>query len=242
MLTYRERVCVCMWLSHRRCFMCMGIREYNPLPIFFHARSFVCLLYLSLRSHRSGAIFTFCVFLSHSLSPTVRMRAYGILKFISFHWNGCHHKWIDFCRFVERIKNRFYAGFIMHWLYRLLRTIQCTSTRFSSLSALLRMAFCLILMLSLFGFCRSHMRAMYVRVYFCVICIYLFTFTWPFYPCFIFWLPLILLLILCGQLNDLWSFLFRNFPYQTNGTFSRPVNNSPSKLNNNDESCAIETI
>lgn len=136
MLTCRERVCVCMWLSHRRCFMCMGIREYNPLPIFFHARSFVCLLYLSLRSHRSEAIFTFCVFLSHSLSPTVRMRAYGILKFISFHWNGCHHKWIDFCRFVERIKNRFYAGFIMHWLYRLLRTIQCTSTRFSSLSLL----------------------------------------------------------------------------------------------------------
>lgn len=27
----------------------------------------------------------------------------------SFHWNGCHHKQIDFCRFVERIKNQFYG-------------------------------------------------------------------------------------------------------------------------------------
>lgn len=175
--------CVCVF--HRRCFMCMGIREYNPLPIFFMpVRSFACLLYLSLRSHRSEANFTFCVF----LSPThrVRVRAYGILKFISFHWNGCHHKWIDFCRFVERIKNRFYAGFIMHWLYGLLRTIQCTSTRFFLRSAPF-MAFCLILVLSLFGFVDPICaQCTFVRVYLCVMCIYLFTFTWPFSPCFVF--------------------------------------------------------
>lgn len=183
-------VCVCTRLSPTSGALCAWELGNSILCQFFSCPSvclFVCLLYLSLRSHRSEANFTFGVFpilsLSLSLPPTPCVCVYCRLKFISFHWNGCHHKWIDFCRFVERIKNRFYAGFIMHWLYRLLRTFQCTSTRF--LSASLSFSVFLSSAWLFVWFWRFHISGLYIPyacnvrtcVYLCVMCIYLFTFT-----------------------------------------------------------------
>lgn len=49
-----------------------------------------------------------------------------------FHWNGCHCKQIDFCRFVERIKNRFYAGFTIPFTLLL---FFCVCVRESNFSA-----------------------------------------------------------------------------------------------------------
>lgn len=63
-----------------------------------------------------------CVLVSHvwelgNWCFTIRIVHFGfdVYRFtieiqLEFHWNGCHHKQIDFCRSVKRIKNLVYTG------------------------------------------------------------------------------------------------------------------------------------
>lgn len=134
-----RRVCICVCVSAFRslslspslptswCCMCMGIREFNPLPIFSMPVCLFVVLEFTLSQVRGN--FTFTVFLCRRY-PSVCVR----IVYIEIHLISLKRVSSQMDRFLSL--RRAYQKPILrrlhhvHTLYRLLRTIQCTSTRF----------------------------------------------------------------------------------------------------------------
>lgn len=106
-------MCVSVWCVHRN----WGIQSFT---IFLSSSLFVC-----------------CTWIYALIGPTqFHFLALSLLLFLfetlRVYWNsshfienGCHHKRIDFCRFVELIKKGILRR-LHYTLHRLLRTTQCT--------------------------------------------------------------------------------------------------------------------
>lgn len=115
------------------------------------------------------------------------------LKFHSSHWNGCHHKQIDFCRFVERIKNRFYGLKLCH--SQNAQTFRRTNTN----------------IFTFYLIWHSSMQSTWSWVFLCDnvgMCVMFVCSRWPFLYHRIQWF-----LIFCGQMNDLWSFIGKELSF-----------------------------
>lgn len=128
------------------------------------------------------------------------------------YWNSSHFiemgvitTEIDFCRFVERMKNRFHAGFTM---YQIDFCVQFSAPQRFFAFFFFSMAF---VWFWCFRFvCRSYLPVcVCVRTHKCDMCLFIFTCSHdPFLPPFLL-LSWFLLSIVNGQMNDLWILILK---------------------------------